>query len=104
MDIAIHRFKENPLIVPGGWMTENVFNPGVVRDDGVFHMLIRGGTHRRHQRYSNLGYASSKDGINWDVSAVPYLKCGGYLTELGMEDPRIVKWNGAFYIFATASL
>ena len=51
--MKVIRFKENPLITPDptrSWMTENAFNPGVVKDGDKFYMLIRGGNHRRHQR------------------------------------------------------
>lgn len=105
----IHRFKENPLIEPDPqipWMTENAFNPGVVRDDrGLFHMLIRGGINRRHQGCSDLGYASSKDGIHWKAfpSVALSHKDYGAAAEMGIEDPRIVRWNDSFYVFATAS-
>lgn len=104
-EVMIHRFEENPLIVPCSeisWMTQNAFNPGVIRDDNGFHMLIRGGTNSRHQECSELGYAFSEDGVKWVCSAEPALRCNQPETVKGVEDPRIVKWNGAFYIFATA--
>lgn len=109
----IERFEENPLIVPDPkvpWMTENVFNPGVIKDGEIFYMLARGCNNivRRQltQAYSDLGFITSCDGINWDPPKLyPSLSHLDYnlATERGIEDPRIVKWNNIFYIFATAS-
>ncbi len=107
----IERFKENPLIVPDPkipWMSENVFNPGVIKDDKTFYMLARGGTNRsqRHQSYSDLGLVISYDGINWGSIRLRPSLCHldyGLATEKGIEDPRIVKLKNMFYIFATAN-
>ncbi len=101
--ILIHRFKENPLILPKNapWLKwyppfwRSVFNCGVIYDNEtkLFKMLFRGGT----RLFSNLGYAESADGINWKVAAKPVLKFyenffwRGH-TICGIEDPRIVKW------------
>jgi predicted GH43/DUF377 family glycosyl hydrolase len=105
--MKVIRFKENPLIIPDPtklWMTENAFNPGVVKEADKFYMLIRGGNHRRHQRHANIGLATSDDGIKWHVHEEPLLRCTdfGPATENGIEDPRIIRWNGHCYIFATA--
>ena len=105
--MKVIRFKENPLITPGptrSWMAENAFNPGVVKDGDKFYMLIRGGNHRRHQRYANIGLATSDDGMKWHVHEEPLLRCTdfGPATENGIEDPRVVRWDGYYYIFATA--
>ena len=62
----IHRFKENPLISPDPtirWMTENAFNPGVIKDnEGVFHMLIRGNSKRGTLSHSDLVTLQAKTG------------------------------------------
>lgn len=112
--ILIHRFAENPLIVPKDvpWLKwypkawRSVFNCGVIYESEtkLFKMLFRGGT----RLFSNLGYAESQDGIIWKVAKKPVLKFYSKLfwrghTTCGVEDPRIVKWiDDYYYIFATA--
>jgi len=105
--IAIHRFEENPLLVPNPnlhWMSLNAFNCGVIiGDDGVYKMLIRGAW-LPNQVGSDLGLALSNDGIHWNPLVNPVLRCGfNEHCSAGIEDPRIVKWiDGYYYICATA--
>lgn len=96
----------NPLITPDRkllWMSEAAFNPGVIRgSDGVFRMLIRGSVRKDTSR-SSLGLALSSDGFEWNILRKPVLKSGiSEWNTRGVEDPRIVEWNGEYYIFATA--
>lgn len=106
MEIKVKRFEENPLIVPNQnikWMSQNVFNCGVIiGDDGIYRMLIRGAW-TNTQLGSDLGLALSSDGIKWNVLADPVLPSGfNKHCLVGIEDPRIVKWvDGFYYIFAT---
>jgi len=113
--ILIQRFTENPLITPEDvpWVQkqyskkwQGVFNCGVIYnpEKKVFEMLFRGGA--MHQ--SDLGYAWSKNGITgWEIKPYPVLryrdKFFWRLHALGIEDPRIVKWQDYYYIFATAA-
>jgi predicted GH43/DUF377 family glycosyl hydrolase len=110
--ILIQRFKENPLLKPDDipWLKwypkflKGVNNCGVVFENGIFHMLFRGGS----RIFSQIGYAYSQNGINFKVYSQPVLKFYEKnfwqgKTIAGIEDPRIVKWiDGYFYIFATA--
>lgn len=105
--IEIHRFEENPLLVPNyniHWMSSNVFNCGVIiGDDGIYRMLLRGAWLPK-QVGSDLGLALSSDGINWNSLIDPVLRCGfNKYCSTGIEDPRIIKWiDGYYYICATA--
>ncbi len=113
-EILIRRFKENPILEPKdvSWINKYpkkeraAFNCGVIFDKKtrVYRMLFRGGA----GPFSDLGLATSKDGIKWKVYPEPVLKhtdhnfWHGYCRR-GIEDPRIVKWiDGYYYIFATA--
>lgn len=104
-EILIERFKENPLLVPDShcvWMSTNIFNPGVViGDDGVWRMLVRGAS-TPDQSLSSLGLALSTDGIRWNLLSKPVLLCSvnGDCT-FGIRDPRIVEWEGSYYVFVT---
>jgi predicted GH43/DUF377 family glycosyl hydrolase len=113
--VLIHRFPENPLIVPGDvpWLRyypkpwRAVFNCGVVHDQrtNTFKMLFRGGL----RLFAHFGYAESPDGIHdWHIDPHPVLRfhddwfAHGHSTT-GLEDPRIVlRSDGWYYIFATA--
>lgn len=69
--IQLNRFKGNPVLEPTPehwWESEAVFNPAAVYDGGRVHLLYRamGG-----DGISRIGYASSKDGINFD-ERLPY--------------------------------
>lgn len=96
--IQIKRFPANPLLKPNphiSWMSTNVFNPGVViDDDGLFKMLFRA-AYTEDQSMSSLGLAFSPDGTEWYALDKPVLEAAG-----GIEDSRIVHWNGHKYVFA----
>ncbi len=61
----LRRAKQNPVVRPGphAWESSAVFNPGAVYANGRIHLFYRalGG-----DGISRIGYASSKDGINFD--------------------------------------
>lgn len=107
-EIRIERFSCNPLMVPDPntpWMTERVFNCGVVEDDdGIYKMLFRATFQRGDIAYtnSNLGLAWSIDGVRWRVHNTPVLRSGyNQYSIRGIEDPRIVRWNDWYYVFTT---
>lgn len=105
------RYDANPVMVPQGapgtWESQNVYNPAVVRRGGKFHMLFRGEnsdtTLFSHYR-SQIGYASSRDGIHWDRYAGNPVLRAEEPDELpgGLEDPRLVEYRGAYYCYYTA--
>lgn len=87
------------------WMSLDVFNCGVIRDEsGLYKMLFRA-AYTPGQAHSDLGLAFSIEGTKWYVIGnEPVLRCGfnDHCTR-GIEDPRIVGWiDGWYYIFATA--
>ena len=92
----------NPILAPkgDGFESAGVFNPAVVKKDGEFVMLYRaqdkGGT-------SRLGYAHSKDGINFIRRPEPVLVPEtDYEKDGGVEDPRLVKIGSTYYLTYTA--
>lgn len=95
------RLSPDPIISPQGDKFESAgtFNPSVVKHDGKFVMLYRA---QDHKGTSSLGYASSDDGVHFIrraepvlVSEAPYEKGGG------VEDPRLQKIGGTFYLTYT---
>jgi predicted GH43/DUF377 family glycosyl hydrolase len=104
-----HRI-ESPLIKPDPSipaMSKNAFNCGVVYNPKKqgFKMLIRG-AYTPKQELSDLLYAESSDGYHFEIDPNPVLVHGvnewAEYTQGGIEDPRIVRWNNSYYIFATA--
>ncbi|MFA5778212.1 MAG: hypothetical protein WC870_01855 [Candidatus Paceibacterota bacterium] len=63
--LKLSRSSRNPIIDPGAhyWESQAVFNPATVVSNGRIHLFYRalGG-----DGISRIGYASSKDGINFD--------------------------------------
>jgi predicted GH43/DUF377 family glycosyl hydrolase len=95
------RVSEKPIISPqgDGFESAGTFNPTVAKYDGKFVMLYRA---QDHQGKSSLGYATSEDGIHFVrrtepvmVGEAPYERGGG------VEDPRLVKIGGTFYLTYT---
>lgn len=104
-EIKVQRFSKNPLIVPDPnrfWMSAGAFNCGVVRDDGLYRMLLRGAFREDHQ-YSDIGLALSENGEDWFINDEPVIRSGFNKHCIrGIEDPRIIEWtDGYYYIFAS---
>ena len=83
------RHPANPILVPdplNHWEALNVFNPGVVVHNGLFHMLYRA---QGLDYVSRIGYAVSLDGVHFNRLRNPILAPQGALETRGVEDPRI---------------
>lgn len=83
------RHPANPILVPdplNGWEALNVFNPGVVYHQDLFHMFYRA---QGLDYVSTIGYAVSHDGINFNKLRHPILFPHGREENRGVEDPRI---------------
>ncbi len=103
------RYEGNPVMVPegDGWESQNVYNPGVVRRGNRFYMLYRGESsdtllYRNYR--SQIGLATSRDGIKWKrYKGNPVIRAE-YQYELpgGVEDPRLIEYEGTYYAFYTA--
>jgi predicted GH43/DUF377 family glycosyl hydrolase len=100
--VALSKSKDGitwsePVIVLGpsdtGW-EEKVNRPGVVYEDGVFHLWYTG----QAKGTSKIGYATSKDGVNFTRRAEPVL-----VAELDWEKPSLmcphVEWDQGKQLF-----
>lgn len=109
----------NPILTPRKNIDREakaVFNPSVIYDQGVFKMLYRTfpsileTTTPRLKRpgfsfknqISYIGYAESKDGINFERRDTPFISPSETYDKYGCEDPRITKIGDTFYITYTA--
>lgn len=108
-----------PILVPRkdvAWEAKAVFNGAVVKDGDVFRMVYRTFPHELCEKsprinrpgfyfknqVSYIGYAESKDGINFKPSNDPFISPDTDYDRYGCEDPRITKFGDTFYITYTA--
>lgn len=106
--IKLRRLSDQPILLPKSeneWEKAAVFNAAAIYDNGLFHMIYRAsdiGPHSRFGQYvSRLGYAVSKDGINFMRLDKPVMTNDTEQELRGVEDPRIVKIDGVYYMMYT---
>lgn len=100
--MKLERHPANPLLLPDpalAWECYNVFNPAVIHHNGLFHMFYRA---QGLDWVSRLGYAVSEDGVHWNRLRKPVLEPHDGSDSRGIEDPRVVELDGAFYMTYTA--
>jgi predicted GH43/DUF377 family glycosyl hydrolase len=98
------RHPQNPVLVPdplSDWESLNVFNPGVVYHQGLFHMFYRA---QGLDYVSSIGYAVSEDGLEFNRLRDPILSPEGSDETRGVEDPRVTPLadEGRFIMAYTA--
>jgi len=97
--MKLKRHKQNPILKPtkNDWESEAVFNCGAVCKDNLVHLLYRAiGDHKKYK--STLGYAVSRDGINFKRYDKPVFESKEEYEKWGCEDPRITQIGNKFYI------
>ncbi len=118
ISLDLYKAPENPILSPNKdnhWEAFNTFNPAALYEDGKVHLLYRA---QGFNYVSVLGYASSSDGINFDIrhdepAYIPkedfeykgtikptnvahyYVSGGGYG---GCEDPRATRIDDRIYL------
>jgi len=101
-EVMLIRNKHNPILKPQSnlsWTSEKVYNCAVHKDNGVYHMLFRA---VGDDWISRLGIAESSDGIEFKVGASPVMSPLHDWEVKGCEDPRMVKFDDAYFITYTA--
>jgi predicted GH43/DUF377 family glycosyl hydrolase len=100
--MKLRRYEGNPILKPkpeNAWESKNVFNPAVVYDQGLFHLLYRS---MGQDDISRIGYAVSIDGFNFLRLDKPVFTPKQILEPRGCEDPRVVKIEDIFFMTYTA--
>ena len=98
---AWHRVSTQPVLSPqgDGFESAGVFNPAVIEKDSKYVMLYRA---QDRAGTSRLGYASSDDGVHFTRRSAPVLSPeADYEKDGGVEDPRLVKIEGTYYLTYT---
>ena len=101
--IKLERFPGNPVIQPNpehGWESKAVFNPAAIYEQGKVHLVYRA---MSEDNVSVLGYASSKNGTNFDerVDKAIYIPRRDFEKQ-GCEDPRLTRLDDTMYMCYTA--
>ncbi|MBN1874363.1 MAG: glycosidase [Anaerolineae bacterium] len=101
--MKLQRCSINPILLPdptSEWECYNVFNAGVLYDNGLFYMFYRA---QGLDWVSRIGYAVSVDGIHWNRLRKPVLEpTEDGVDSRGLEDPRVVKIEDMYYMTYTA--
>ncbi len=98
---SLERLSAQPVLSPEGtgWESAGVFNPAVVRKGNQYVMLYRA---QDKAGVSRIAYATSSDGMHWAHRAEPVLSPEAeYEKNGGVEDPRLVKIEGSYYLTYT---
>lgn len=102
--VEIERYSGNPILKPDSgieWMSAKVYNPSVVFDHGIYHMIFR--ARGKEDGVSRLGYAKSKNGNDWAYEDTPVFESQVRWENGGTEDPRITKIGDTYYMTYTAN-
>ncbi|KXG74249.1 1,4-beta-mannosyl-N-acetylglucosamine phosphorylase [Fervidicola ferrireducens] len=113
--IRLKRLSEKPVLLPNPeheWEKCAVFNCAVLYENGYFHLFYRASnnafkldTPKPEEKYkfvSSIGYAKSADGIHFERFDEPVLVGSTEQEAWGIEDPRITKLEGKYYMLYTA--
>jgi predicted GH43/DUF377 family glycosyl hydrolase len=96
------RASNDPILSPQGttWESAGAFNPAVILNNNKFIMLYRA---QDASGTSRLGYAESADGLHFTRRLEPVLSPEtAYEKDGGVEDPRLQKFGGTYYLTYTA--
>lgn len=108
--VRLTRYEGNPILAPvpeHPFEAQNVSNAGAVVHDGKVHILYRAEGHEKREPYvkawpvTSLGLAVSRDGYHVDErlpEAVIGPEPAGEFGEHGVQDPRIAKVEGTYYV------
>src|SRR5882724_5894248 len=95
------RVSDNPIVAPrdDGWESAGTFNPAAIEREGKIILLYRA---QDKAGTSRLGYAESTDGIHFTRLPDPVLSPEtDYEKDGGVEDPRLVQFDGMYYLTYT---
>ncbi len=98
----VHRYEGNPIITIDdlSFRSSDICNAGAIKIDGEYILLV---TIQNLEGTCSIYPARSRDGYSFEVAATPLLKPSedpGYAEheEKGVLDPRIVSYDGVYYI------
>ncbi|HTQ55034.1 MAG TPA: glycoside hydrolase family 130 protein [Bryobacteraceae bacterium] len=99
--VDARRLGSQPVLKPAApaWMSAGAFNPAAAMLHGQTVLLFRA---RDIRGTSRIGYASSADGLHFQVDPKPVLEpATPYERGGGVEDPRLVRIGATWYMTYT---
>ncbi len=104
--MKLTRYKNNPILKPEdfkSWKVGSVFNCGVTELEngnvGLLYRAVPAGYKKNksgdgYNNYiSSIGYAESKNGLDFAINEIPVIKNQDKWDMYGSEDPRITKFK-----------
>jgi predicted GH43/DUF377 family glycosyl hydrolase len=107
-DLELKPFKKrvDPIMKPRetGFDSRNVYNMATIRENGITTMIYRGedAGEPAGQCTGRLGIAQSTDGVHFTREDRPVIFPEHDYEKRGIEDPRLVKVEGTYYLTYTA--
>ncbi len=101
--LKVKRYAGNPILGPNPdlyWGGHESRNPGVVYDGREFHMVFTA-TPEPGNGEIYLGYAKSRDGVNFECAPEPLLRPSpdeNDFDHASVEDARVTELEGKYYI------
>ncbi|MEK7727347.1 MAG: glycosidase [candidate division KSB1 bacterium] len=93
----------NPILEPittNAWESQAVFNPAAIREGEHVHLIYRA---VEGDNYSTLGYAKlDRAGKILERWPAPILRRETAQEQRGVEDPRVAKFDGRYYLVYVA--
>ena len=94
------RHKMNPVLGVGegaGWDGDSVFSGSVIKDGDTYRLWYSGFNGNK----TKIGFASSKDGINWRKSLAPVFTPGDNWDRMGAGYPSVIKEGKTYRMWYT---
>ena len=114
MMFRLERLKDKPILTSiekHEWEKAAVFNAATIYEDGKVHLFYRASNNKfildtekpesKNKFVSSIGYAVSEDGIHFQRFDKPVLVGETPQEAWGVEDPRITKLDGKYYMLYT---
>ncbi len=100
---GIHWSKTGPVFspgTPGSWRDKGAISPCILYDGGIYKMWFVG-TKNPLQYQNGIGYATSADGLKWEVSPQPVIPLSSTIG--ATWNPFVVKKDNLYYLFMGVS-
>jgi len=110
----LKRMSDEPILSPiesNKWESKAVFNCAVHYENGIFHMYYRASDNvfqlntdkpeEKNKFVSVIGYATSANGVDFSRQEQPLIVGKTEQEKWGVEDPRITKIDGIYYMLYT---
>lgn len=81
-----------------GWTSSSIFNPSLIERDGRLHLFYRASP-RKESLESRVGTAVYTPGEGWRDGENPVVYPTLDNELLGVEDPKVYRANGRYYLF-----